>query len=177
MAKGWKMSEEQKLTISSAQKGKVRSEEFKQRVSAALKGRPKTKEHIEAARAATIGKKRTDQFRKECAERQIGKAGLYKRSEAFKQKCAENATKSWRGGQTGEDFAALLCPAGFVREHRVFFGEDKLREFFQLDFAHLEAKTNIELDGPGHRASEEEDKLRDKILKFMGWKVIRIKHE
>jgi very-short-patch-repair endonuclease len=45
-----------------------------------------------------------------------------------------------------------------------------------MDFAHIEGKIDIELDGLGHKASSEEDAVRDKILRLYGWKIIRIKH-
>lgn len=83
----------------------------------------------------------------------------------------------FRGGRTGDDFAAVLCPVGFVREHRIFYTSYPQRRYYQLDFAHVEAKVNIELDGPYHLSSEEDDKLRDTLLRSKGWKVIRIRHD
>ena len=48
---------------------------------------------------------------------------------------------------------------------------------YHLDFAHLEAKINIELDSPYHAASVIEDIVRDRRLRSMGWNVIRIEHD
>ena len=64
-------------------------------------------------------------------------------------------------------------PVGYVREHHVLWG--KGNERFVLDFAHLGAKVAIELDGASHKKTQEYDRLRDEVLKTLGWKVIRIK--
>ena len=48
---------------------------------------------------------------------------------------------------------------------------------YNLDFAHLGAKVNIELDGPYHYNLPHEDAQRDAKLKELGWKVIRINHD
>jgi hypothetical protein len=94
------------------------------------------------------------------------------------------ALHSWRGGKTGDAFATVLCPAGFIREHQVFYGDrvQKVghglrRKKFQLDFAHVEGKIDIELDGPTHWATKKHDAERDTILRALGWKIIRINHE
>jgi hypothetical protein len=95
--------------------------------------------------------------------------------------CSEGNNR-WYGGAEGTLYASILCPAGFVREHRVFFGEmiDSLQRrrprWYALDFAHVEGKINIELDGPSHWNSSEQDLQRDATLKALGWRVIRIKH-
>ena len=105
------------------------------------------------------------------------------KSEIHKANLGKVAARSWRGGQIAENFAAILCPAGFIREYQVFYGEQTRktgfgfrRENFQLDFAHVEGKVNIELDGPGHKTMPEEDALRDSILCTLGWRIIRIRH-
>ena len=104
-------------------------------------------------------------------------------SEETKAKLAKTAAHSYRGGATGDAYAAVLCPAGYTREHHFTYGEPDVstgwglrRPRFQMDFAHLEAKVDIELDGIGHKASPEEDAARDAILRLYGWKVIRIKY-
>jgi hypothetical protein len=82
--------------------------------------------------------------------------------------------KHFRGGRAGEDFAAVLCPVGFVREYKVFWGGKG--ESFALDFAHPEGQVNIELDGPGHASTPLQDRQRDEVLRHFGWRIIRIKH-
>lgn len=80
---------------------------------------------------------------------------------------------NFHGGQTGEDFAVVLCPAGYVREYPLFCAGRR----YTLDFAHLASRTNIELDGPHHYTTEAEDLVRDGRLRSLGWRIIRIKHE
>jgi hypothetical protein len=89
------------------------------------------------------------------------------------------------GGDTGDVFASILCPVGYVREYRVYYGEPVVRVFgrdrfrrknLSLDFAHVEGKINIELDGPGHRIAPMGDVARDALLRDLGWRIIRIRH-
>lgn len=80
------------------------------------------------------------------------------------------------GGKTGEQYATVLCPAGYVREHLIQYAPGR-RNCFKVDFAHLAAKVVIELDGPHHQATEEDDACRDQVLRALGWKVIRISHD
>ena len=89
------------------------------------------------------------------------------------EKCRPAAVQNFRGGKIADDFAIILCPAGFVREHHVLWG--KGNERFVLDFAHPSGKVNIELDGRSHDATQELDTVRDVLLKSMGWRIIRIK--
>ena len=65
-------------------------------------------------------------------------------------------------------------PVGYVREVHVPWGTGH-NERFVLDFAHIEAKIAIELDGSSHKKTQEYDQLRDSLLRQLGWKVIRIK--
>lgn len=92
------------------------------------------------------------------------------------------AQNTFDGGQVAESFAAVLCPAGFVREHHVWFGHKidasgKQNGSARLDFAHIEGLIAIELDGPSHNstARSRKDFERDAILRALGWKIIRIK--
>jgi len=58
---------------------------------------------------------------------------------------------------------------GWIREYKV----DK----YFIDFAFLEMKIALEIDGKQHRLNEERierDRKKDKVLKENGWKVIRI---
>lgn len=82
----------------------------------------------------------------------------------------------YSGGDTGDAFAAVLCPVGYVREYLIQYGPDRY-DRYKVDFAHLEAKVVIELDGPYHQATKEEDLCRDERLRLLGWKVIRINHD
>jgi len=121
------------------------------------------------------GKKRgapSAEHRKRNGDARRGKA----MSEEVCQKHSEIARFCFTGGQTGNDFAAVLCPAGFVREHHVCWSRGHNNRYV-LDFAHVEGKINIELDGPRHCADKEYDRERDARLKNLGWRVIRIRHE
>lgn len=82
---------------------------------------------------------------------------------------------NFRGGKTGEFYAQILCPLGYIREYIWQWGFSSA-ECFHVDFGHPEAKTCIELDGPGHYHTPEEDAERDEILRHFGWHVIRIRH-
>jgi hypothetical protein len=84
--------------------------------------------------------------------------------------------KNWRGGDTGDTFAEVLCPVGFVREYHLYFGPNNSRQVV-MDFAHVEGQVNVELDGPLHVASKDEDAQRDAALRSLGWRIIRIRHD
>lgn len=84
--------------------------------------------------------------------------------------------QNYRGGSTGDAFAAVLCPVGYIREFVWQWGPLGT-DRFHLDFGHPEAKTCFELDGPGHCHTPQEDAERDEILKHFGWRVIRIRHD
>lgn len=84
---------------------------------------------------------------------------------------------NFSGGKSGEEYAKVLCPVGFVREYRVYYSRVPKARYYQLDFAHVEAKVAIELDGPFHYSTNEDDRKRDVVLRSLGWKVIRIKDE
>jgi hypothetical protein len=70
----------------------------------------------------------------------------------------------------------FLLLHGYVQSHSVRWGPNR-QDVFHLDFAHVEAKVNIEIDGRYHaqKGIIEYDLLRDAFLRAEGWKVIRIK--
>jgi hypothetical protein len=73
-------------------------------------------------------------------------------------------------------YAVLLCKAGYLMD-KVFITRGKKGSGgpYLLDFAHPEAKINIEIDGKTHQFRKEHDNIRDERLRSLGWKVIRIK--
>jgi hypothetical protein len=81
----------------------------------------------------------------------------------------------FRGGPFAGVIAEILCPIGYIREHHVRWGPHQPTDHHILDFAHPEAKVNIELDGPHHDGSK--DAVRDARLRALGWRIIRIRHE
>jgi len=160
------------------------TEEQKARHSIAQKKRwqeyPLTAETSARITASHLGLKDSDETRAKKSASLRGK----EKTQGHKDKLAIVAVHNWMGGQTADNFAAVLCPAGFVREHHVYYGEHNQktgfglrRACYQLDFAHIEGKINIELDGPRHKATSEEDAVRDDVLRDLGWRVIRIRHD
>lgn len=167
---------EEKLRLSAALKGRANPA-----VAKALRGRKLSPEHIAAARHTQTLETRLKIS--ESLKRQLtspeARAALSERtkmSDAARERMKQNAGSYFKGGKTADEFASVLCPAGFVREHRIQWGE-VYTENFRLDFAHLEGKVCIELDGPHHRKTQEYDAMREALLKAMGWRVIRIKHD
>ena len=71
-------------------------------------------------------------------------------------------------------YADIFLPLGYVEDHPVQWGERGER--YRLDFALVEEKICIEIDGSSHKGKEEHDELKDATLKAFGWKVIRINH-
>lgn len=91
---------------------------------------------------------------------------------------ASLARNTFDGGELARSYADILCPVGFVREHTVPLSDRICR----MDFAHIESKVNIELDGPTHtvltRRGDRQrvlDNERDVLLRLQGWKVIRVR--
>ncbi len=181
--KGFKYSAEAKTKMSEAQKkryaetvcsdetrakraanqhGKKASAETRVRQSEALKGRVFSVEHRANLAKSRDGKRHSDETRKKMSEK--AQARSNPKTYAF----------NYRGGKIAEDYAAVLCKAGFIREYVVVWGDNGY-ERFRLDFAHIEGKVNIELDGKSHNDTKEHDALRDSLLKTLGWRVIRIK--
>lgn len=106
------------------------------------------------------------------------------RAEAYTQEERQlKAKNTFDGGQIAADFAAVLCPVGFIFDkHHVWFGHKissigRRSGHCRMDFAHVEAKVNIELDGPSHykNTQNRKDFERDAILRSLGWKIIRIR--
>lgn len=115
--------------------------------------------------------------KKKMHDPEIRKRHLEALAEAFAS--TENGNH-WSGGQGQEPnklhkfYADILIPLGYISEHIVQWGGRGER--YRLDFALVDEKIDIEIDGSSHAGREERDMLRDKILKIFGWKIIRIKH-
>ena len=79
--------------------------------------------------------------------------------------------------QTEQDFIAILCPVGYIHGYIISTHrpENNGGGYYKLDFAHSDAKVDIEIDGSSHRGKEKQDARRDAFLRANGWKVIRIK--
>ncbi len=134
------------------------------------KRKPFTKEHLQNLRDSHLGQEPWN-------------LGI-SHSEETKRLLGGIAWKSYQGGTAGATFASFLCPVGFIREHRVFWAIElnlhvtkRQHKFFSLDFAHVKGRIDIEFDGPGHKATPQEDWQRDEMMRYLGWKIIRIKHD
>lgn len=74
------------------------------------------------------------------------------------------------------DFAGVLCPQGYIIDYSIGCGKGSGKgRHYVLDFAHPEAKVDIEIDGSSHKERQAHDAKRDACLRGLGWKVIRIK--
>ncbi|SRR5258708_6862403 len=81
-----------------------------------------------------------------------------------------------RGGEPSPTMLlyAFLCSAGFEMDKVTV--PIPTGSAYLLDFAHRDAKVNIEIDGSSHIGREKQDTRRDAYLKSLGWKIIRIRH-
>lgn len=135
-----------------------RSEEFKANISKQLLGRSNSKQHSERSSKGI---------------REAWARGAYDTRE---RRTTEQARSYLTGGVVGSIVWNLLEPVGYVREFTVVWGPNGHTDKYKLDFAHPFVKVNIELDGPYHLFSKDEDALRDSRLRELGWKVIRVRH-
>jgi hypothetical protein len=172
-------------------------------ISRGNKGKKKSPEHCEAIRQVRIGSKASEEARqnmKIAARKRADEPGwaekvsehtriamyrpdVRKRHLKGLNKARKVHGVNFKGGNSQEPvpfvklLAESLIPAGFVQEYPITRPGMKGR--YKLDFAHLEAKVDIEADGPHHRPWKEQEKdvVRDVFLKSLGWRVIRVKHD
>jgi very-short-patch-repair endonuclease len=78
---------------------------------------------------------------------------------------------NFSGGRQGSRYADLLCPVGYRREYLLNVSRTVK---FKMDFALVERKVNVEIDGPYHMGNVKKDTARDTFLKQLGWIVIRV---
>lgn len=124
--------------------------------------------YLQGKPGTNLGKTFSPEHRKRLSESMRG----IPKSEEHKAKLALIGTRNFNGGKAAEMFADVLIPEGFVREHHVVWA--KGQPWFRLDFANVDGKINIELDGPYHKGGK--DAARDSILRALGWRIIRIVH-
>lgn len=79
-----------------------------------------------------------------------------------------------------KEFAKVLLPQGYVMDKILIPFPHKNGKgigHYTLDFAHPEAKVDIEIDETYHRRGKVpiKDKRRDDCMRELGWKVVRIK--
>lgn len=79
--------------------------------------------------------------------------------------------------------AKLLCRVGFVRELAVpTVGHDtglSAPPAYKVDFGHPKKRIAIEVDGPAHKLIKKtaKDIKKAKVLKALGWEVLRLSHD
>lgn len=123
-----------------------------------------TAEHKQILLASNTGRIQPAEQRRHISEAAISRGAGY---------------RDFCGGAVGDYYATILCPLGYIREHRIQWGL-ACGEFFRLDFALVCEKIAIELDGPLHGITwipPVSDAERDARLHSLGWKVIRISHD
>ncbi len=65
----------------------------------------------------------------------------------------------------------------FLRQFPISYKLNGKRRFFVADFFCHQAKLVVELDGKIHEKQKAYDKMRDNILKNLGYQIIRIKND
>lgn len=119
----------------------------------------------------------------ECTKKAMHRDDVRKKHLRGLRRARKNHGINFKGGNGQEPVAFVklladsLIPIGFVQEHIVAIPHYRGR--YALDFALVEGKIDIEVDGPSRRPvkKQERDAVRDKFLKSLGWKVIRVKHD
>lgn len=191
--KGFRHSAEAREKIRESSLGRRHTPDSKEKLRAAHIGKPKGPKIGEAKEAhlkamqKLKGIPRSEEVRAKISAAVKGHGGYTAEiRQKMSDKARGHATINFSGGCEGTKLADVLCPLGYVREHYLYYGDPVVpfgglrlrRRFIRLDFAHLEAKIDVELDGPSHDTLEQitEDARRDAILIELGWRVIRIPH-
>ena len=71
--------------------------------------------------------------------------------------------------------AAVLVPLGWTAEYRIKDHSHKRGQPAICDLALVESKLDVEVDGSSHRNKSKHDTERDAVLRFLGWRVLRLK--
>lgn len=150
---GDKISVAKKGIVTSIQKGDVRSPNVCAKIKAGF----------------------TDEGREKISEANRGKVLSEKHKHTISTLMKKEGRQHFTGGKIADMFAEVLCPIGFIREYKFYYARG-IHSYFQFDFAHLEGKICIELDGQTHRHTQMYDNQRDEIVKHFGWRVIRIRN-
>lgn len=158
-------SEQHKARLAEANRGKQTSSETRSRISAACRRVASTPEWRESVRRGTV-----QNFVNNPKARARHRRGL---RNALETRGIPNFFTGGQGqpaNELAQFYAGLLCPLGYVAEHRV--------RRYRIDFALVGQKIAIEIDGTAHRSAERRahDNMRDAILRLLGWRVIRVRH-
>lgn len=103
------------------------------------------------------------------------------------QRAREKYGINFKGGNGQEPveevkkIALILEPQGYIREFLILTNGHNIPGFpnsYKVDFGNPETKVAVEVDGPSHYnlAQQKLDRKKERILKNLGWTVLRIKH-
>lgn len=163
------------------------SEETKAKIAASLTGKKHPPERCAATSRGRVGLILTEEHRRAISE---SVRAAWQRPESreniiagMSDGLARTVNGNYFNGGKGHppnqpmlDFAAVLCPAGYLMDEIcILKGPQMNAGHYTLDFGHPEAKVDIEIDGSSHRGKEQRDAERDTLLRSLGWKVIRIR--
>ena len=183
-SKGHKMSEEQKAAISRARKGMKFSDEHRANIALSRIGTEATEETKNKLSVMRRQKCNTPEWRQRMSEQTTNgwkdpdiRAAMRDGQQANFESRPNGSNFPTETPQTELDFIPLLCPLGYIHGYVIptHRPENNGGGYYKLDFAHLEAKVDIEIDGSSHRGKKNQDGRRDTFLRAHGWKVIRIK--
>lgn len=87
----------------------------------------------------------------------------------------DNWRRSSQVSPEEDDLLPLISPHGWIAQHVIQTGRNRGARYYKLDFAHLEAKLCVEIDGASHRlpGRAERDAKKDAYLIARGWRVLR----
>jgi hypothetical protein len=159
-----------------------RSAKHRERIADALRGRSLPAEVREKVAAAARRNARNPEWLRKVSEGTKRNYNHEAQARGTREALARRGKVNFFVGGQGaapcdyvERYARVLAPAGFVTEFPLQWGGRGQR--YRLDFAHVEAKVNIEIDGSSHNrpARRAKDAERDARLCALGWKVIRVR--
>lgn len=163
------------------------SEQTKAKIAATLTGVRHPPERCEASSRGHMGHIHTKEH-KEATSKSITLTWKdttirEKRLNGQYKVLAETDKSSFFSGGKGQppnqimlDYATFLCPIGYLMDKVIIKkGDWESAGWYLLDFALPDEKIDIEIDGSSHRSHVARDAERDKFLRSLGWKVIRIR--
>lgn len=120
-----------------------------------------------------------EKLRERASKRRLTEEEKKKISEARKKYLLENPDKvPYRLNHSSKESYAELTFRNLLEKNEISgWTQEYPMSIYQLDFAFVEKKIDVEIDGNTHLAEnvKEIDKKRDLYVKDQGWKVLRIK--
>jgi len=180
--KGQKQSAEARARIGDANRGKVVTDETRKKLSIARAKRVTLAETRDKLSAAHKGRIVSVETREKMSIALTGRRhseDAKKRMRASRAAFLLNVGKNYRNGfptvtrpaaETAFEEALKRCGVGgWVTEQRV--------HTYRCDFAFVEQRIDVEIDGKSHRYRVEHDKKRDTQLASMGWTILRFSNK